>query len=134
MADQSMQAAHRAAIQQVGQPVTFYRLTGGAPNITTQSAAVTAIVREYVADGQAQTQEGYASGSLGGITQGERQILVMQQDLLAAGWPTNTGGFAVLQKGDKVTVAMTGEELQITRVDPGKRYIAGCIEAFAVGI
>lgn len=134
MVDQSIQAAHERAIQRVGQPVTFSRLTGLAPNITAQTASITAIVREYVPDGQVQSQEGYGSGSVGGITQGERQILVMQEDLLAAGWPTNTAGFAVLQKGDKVTVTMTGEELQVTRADLGKRYIAGCIEAFAVGV
>jgi hypothetical protein len=134
MVDQALQAAHKRAIARAGQAVTFLRLSGVEPNVTTISAAATAVVRDYLPDRQVQTQEGYGSGDVGGITQGERQILVMSADLAAAGWPLNGAGFAVLQKGDKVTVMMTGEELQVTRVDPGKRYLAGCLEAYAVGV
>lgn len=128
MVDNSIQAAHRAGIYRAGQPVTFQREAGVAPNIVTTSAQVTAIVRGYTPNTTAPAQEGLASSSVGGITQEDRQIIVMADDLANGGFPIP------VQKHDKVVISATGEVLDVTRVDAEKRYIAGAIEAFGAGV
>ena len=105
--------------------VTFQRVTGAAPNVTIQSATVCALVRNYLPDGGAASQQGYAASQLGAVTVGERSFLVMASDLAAAGFPLP------LQKGDNLLPADTGEKLTLTRVDAYKRAIAGAIEGFA---
>jgi hypothetical protein len=106
--------------------VTFVRVTGLAPNVTETKATVTALVRNYLPAGGPPSVDGYSATKRGGISEGERQILVMASDLAAAKFPLP------LIKGDLALVADTGERLKITRVDMTKRAIAACIEAFGV--
>ena len=131
MTDISAQAAYIEAMSVVGQAVTFQRLVGVAPNVTispTGGAAVTCVVRDYIVDTTETAESGYSASSMGSITQGDRQILVMSADLSSAGFPLP------LAKGDQAVIAATGEVLVITRVDAAKRIMAGCIEAFGTGV
>ncbi len=131
MVDVSAQAAYAEAMSVVGQTVTFQRLVGVAPNVTispTGGAVVTCVVRDYMVDTTETSESGYSASSMGSITQGDRQLLVMSQDLANAGFPLP------LQKGDQAIIAATGEVLVITRVDGAKRIMAGCIEAFGTGV
>lgn len=126
--DPNAQAAHELAVKTVGQSVTFGRQSGLAPHVTVTSATVTAIVRDFVVDTTTTAASGYAASQVGSITEGDRQLIVMAQDLAAAGFPLP------LQKGDTATIAATGEVLTIVRVDAAKRFMAGCIEAFGSGV
>ena len=125
------QSATRAAIALAGQPVTFQRVTGVAPNATltpANGASVTAVVRDYVLDTTADAQAGYSASQPGAITQGDRLFIVMAADLAAAGFPVP------VQKGDQILIAASGELLSVVRVDAGKRYLAGAVEIFAAGV
>jgi hypothetical protein len=84
-------------------------------------------VRDYKIDTPEMGQEGFKAANPGAITQGDREILVMADDLSAAGFPLP------VEKGDRVA-AETGEKMNVTQVDALKRGIAGCIELVAAGI
>ena len=122
------QAAAAQGIYLAGVSVTFQRLSGVAPSVTTTSATVTALVRSSLPDTTEESETGYSGSKPGGLSQDERQILVMFQDLTAAGFPLP------LRKGDQALIALTGELLAITRVDPLKRAFTGVIEAYGVGV
>lgn len=125
------QETHRSWIKQVGLSVVFERITGVAPNaivIPVGGASVTAIVRDYKPNGIASSEAGYRAGQPGALPQGEREILVMADELAAAGFPVP------LRKNDRITVALTGEILTLSRVDQTKRLIANCYEAYASGV
>ena len=132
MASAALVAAATSAasqgIQLAGVSVTFKRLTGVAPSVTTTAATVTAIVRSTLPDTTEEGETGYSGNKPGGLSQDERQILVMSQDLTNAGFPLP------LKKGDQALLAPTGELLAITRVDPMKRALSGTIEAYGVGV
>lgn len=119
--DPTIRDAYRRALDRAGQQVTFVRVIGNPPNATDVQATVTARVWHYepLPDVMAIKPEG-------GITQGNRKIIVLNDDLLGAGFPVP------LRKNDKAIVE--GETLNITRVDPNTRELAGAIEAMAEGI
>ena len=71
---------------------------------------------------------GYASTKLGGISENDRQIILMTSDLQAARYPLP------LRKNDKIIIVETGDELNIIEVDAYKREIAGAIELRAAGV
>jgi hypothetical protein len=127
--DPAIREATRRAIYRAsgGLQVTFTRVVGIAPNATTTSATVKAVVRDYKIDTPEMGQEGFKAANPGAITQGDREILVMADDLSAAGFPLP------VEKGDRVA-AETGEKMNVTQVDALKRGIAGCIELVAAGI
>jgi len=126
MIDLSAQAFTRQGIMLVGIPVTFERVLGFAPNATTISATVTAKVLKYALDTVTVAETGYSASKPGAIRQGDRQILVMADDLAAAGFP-----LPVL-KSDRVIVP--GDTINIIAVDANKRAMAGCIEIEAAGV
>lgn len=128
--DASMQASHRAAIKRRGVPVTFRRITGTAPNTAKVDASVTASITAYQPDRADPARAGYASDSIGAITQGLRLVLVMADELAAAGFPLP------VKKHDKIVVTDPGaaDTLDIVAVDPFKRSIAGAIELVAAGV
>ena len=128
MVDANIQASTSRAVQRVGQPVTFQRVVGYAPNAVTFSAAVVAVIHGVTPDTVAARGTGYGSAQIGGMSQDERQFLVMNADLAALGFPLP------VQKGDKIIIGATGEKLNITRVDAAKRYIAGATEGFGTGV
>jgi hypothetical protein len=126
MIDPSAQAFTRQGILLVGIPVTFERVTGYAPNVVIVSATVTAKVMKYALDTVTVAETGYSASKVGAIRQGDRQILVMADDLAAAGFP-----LPVL-KSDRVIVP--GDTINIIAVDANKRALAGCIEIEAAGV
>lgn len=107
----------KAAIDRVGHDVTFTRtgLVPPNPNPTTiASVTVKAVV------------SGYAPAELiNGITLGSRKIIVSEQALSAAGFPTP------VVKGDKVT--SLGKEMSIQAVDRDRREYQGVVEISALG-
>ena len=127
MTDPGAHALFATGIRTLGVPVTFQRLIGAAPNVTTISANVTAIIRTAVPDTTTVAETGLGASSPDAITQEDRQVLVMAGDLTAAGFPLP------LVKTDRLTVIATGDTFEITRVDSYKRAISGAIEAFAAG-
>ena len=121
------EATRRAIYAAGGVQVTFTRVTGVAPNAVTKSATVKAVVRHYKIDTRETGQEGFKPASPGAITQGDREILVMADDLAAGGFPLP------VQKGDKIAAA-TGEKMHVISADALKRSVAGCIEIQAAGV
>ena len=131
--DPASRAAYAEAIARLGLCVTFQRVNGAPPNATllpTGGAAVSALVRNALADSTEAAATGYSAGQIGAIGQADREVLVMAADLLTAGFPLP------LLSGDQVVLAAEdgGETLSIVRVDPAKRKIAGVITCTAVGI
>ncbi len=135
--DAAAAAFTRTGILRVGQPVAFQRLVGQAPNATITppgGAIVTAAVRSYLPDTTQQAASGYSASQVGNLTEGDRQVLVMAQDLAAAGFPLP------LMKGDRIVLQAAdepvpvGEVLTVTRVDAQKRKMAGCVEVYGLGV
>jgi hypothetical protein len=118
----------RRAIAKRGEGVTFTRVSGLAPVSFSFSADLTAIVMKYAPDGGAASRQGYGANELGGVTQGDRLVILMTQDLCDARYPLP------VRKDDKITLSRTGEELTVVSVDASKRGIAGAIEIEAVGV
>ena len=110
-----------------GAQFTFARDSGDAPNVSTVSATVTALVRSYQRDTETSAREGYSASNLASATLGERFVMVMADDLAAQSFPVP------LQKNDRMTSADTGETFVVSRVDPYKRAVAGAIEAYVTG-
>jgi hypothetical protein len=114
-------AGYRRALVARGEPVTFVRINGDAPNTESFSASVTAIV---MGNSPTTSIGGFAGDDA--ITEGDRKIIVLNDDLAAARFPLP------LQKNDKVIVQ--GEEMNIERVDPSTRGIAGAWDVIAMGV
>jgi len=118
----------RRGIAAKGIEVVFSRLSGMAPNVVSFSAQVKAIVQNYVPDSIVTRETGYSASQIGAITQGDRQVIVMAKDLRDRRFPLPP------QKHDKILILETGELLDVTRVDVGKRALAGAIELFGTGV
>ena len=108
----------RAGVYRVGVACTFQRLVGSPPSVTLSPAGgarVTAVVRNYLPDTTQELASGYSASQVGSISQGDRQILVMADDLAAAGF------VLPVRKGDQVLVA----DSIATPVAPGQRERGG---------
>ena len=128
MVDPALQAFTAQGVYRAGVAVTFLRTEGVSPNVTTTSAAVTAILRGALTDTTEEAQTGYSGSQLGAITQDDRQCIVMAADLCNAGFPLPVA------KGDKIVETTSGEKFTITRVDAYKRALSGTIEIVCVGV
>jgi hypothetical protein len=124
MTDPNALEAYRRAIARRGESVTFQRILGQAPNITILPAPAGATVQAIVMNYQVQPDVMRVDPE-GGVTLGDRQIIVLADDLTAAGFPLP------LRKNDKAIVQ--GEVLNVETLDPSKRGIAGAIEVHAKG-
>jgi hypothetical protein len=136
-ADPSIVAAYRRAFarQGVAVPVTLTRITGFAPNTATVSADIVAIVRDYMPDTTAVAETGFAAGKQGAITQGDRMIIVMIDDLAQKRFPLP------VRKNDRLTLrsdaghlGASGDVLNVVAVDALKRAAGGAIELKAAGV
>ncbi len=114
-------AAYRRALGVRGEPVTFRRVSGQAPNAASFDATVTAVVRDYQPQAPVMTIK-----PEGAVTLGARSIIVMDADLSQARFPLP------LKKNDKVLVR--GQWLNVESVDPSTRGYAGAWEIRAEGI
>lgn len=125
MTDRNAQAAYRRMLDRIGQQVTFRRVIGQAPNATTFDATVSAVFRAYVPS----VAIG-AGAHAAQITEGLREFIVLEADLVAQGFPVP------LAKNDRVILGFPDapELFNITEVDYGTRNIAGAIAGKAVGV
>lgn len=111
-------AAHRRMLRRLGESVTLRRLTG-----TTSQTAVDATVTARVT--------GYRPQALaGGIQQGDRELIVLAEDLVAAGWPVPP------KKGDRIILRPdadgVGETLTVQAVDSSRRRVGGVLIAYEI--
>ncbi len=113
-------AGYRRAIARRPTEVTFQRIGGQAPNVGVTSATVNALVMSYTKEADIMPVH-----PEGGVTLGDRMIIVLADDLAAQNFPLP------LRKNDKAVVA--GETLNVETLDPFKRNIAGAIEIQAKG-
>lgn len=125
--DRSAQAFHRAAIHRVGSPVQFQRLSGAGVNVVTRSVDAIAALRDALPNTTAPAETGYGASSPDAISQSDRTLVVMDDELREKGFPMP------LAKDDKVLLADTGDLTTITRVDAAKRRLAGAIEVTITG-
>ena len=132
MTDLSTVAAYREAFAVAGVAVTIQRVAGysgsGSGVTTVSSVSVNAIVRNVTMDTTQTAQTGLSASSPGAIPQDDRLVIVMADDLDAAGFPLP------VVKGDLIVLSLSAEQLQVTRVDPYKRALAGAIEITAAGV
>jgi hypothetical protein len=129
MSDPSAVAAYREALAVAGVPVTIQRVSGYAPNVTVvASATVTAAVRNIKPDGTQTAQAGLSAPAMGAIEQGDRMVILLSDDLAAAGFPVP------VQRADQVVLPDSGEVLNVLLVDPYKRRIAGAVELTVTGV
>ncbi|QXX74241.1 hypothetical protein [Methylovirgula sp. HY1] len=126
--DPSAEAGHRRAFAKRGIRITVERISGMSPATVSFFAEVTALVQNYTPDGAAASRTGYGAGAPGGISQGDRTIIVMATDLAERRFPLP------LAKNDRITLVTTGERLNVVKVDPDKRAMAGAIELTAAGV
>lgn len=127
--DPSIVAAYRRAFarQGVAVPISLRRITGFAPNTATVSADIVAIVRDYVPDTTVVAETGFAASKQGAITQGDRVIIVMADDLAQKRFPLP------VRKNDRIMLP-SGDVLNVIAVDAAKRAAAGAIELKAAGV
>lgn len=125
-ANPSAVAAYRSALARVGQSVTFTRVNGQPPNTATFSATVNAVVNDDLPDMTAVSRTGFSESKRGAITQGDRKVIVLGQDLADARFPLP------LRKNDKAVIG--GETFNVTLVDPYKRDFSGAIELTVTGV
>jgi len=121
MTDVSAQAALRNMIFSIGEMVTFQRVNGVAPSVIIIQASLMARVRGYNPETNEVSETGYASSQSGSITQTDRKVVVVSDDLAAAGFPLP------VQKNDKVILG-DGTKSNVTEVDAHKRSFSGGIE------
>lgn len=121
MSDPVIVAAYRANMGYRGQPVTFRRVTGEAPIISTFDAIVTAIVKSYVP-----TSATGAFAHDADVSRGNRMVIVLSDDLADKRFPLP------VVKNDKIFVG--DNEFTVISVDANKRYPAGALEIEALGV
>lgn len=127
MSDPSILAGYRRALLRRGQPVLVRRVSGDAPNVATFDAAVTAIVMSYTPQ-----PDVMAIKPEGGITQGDRMVIVIADDLATVRFP-----LPVIKNDKIVLLDASGnpvEVLNVTDPDPYKRALGGAIELKAEGV
>ncbi len=130
MTDAGIVAAYERAIARAGQPVTFERRNGVAPNIAIFTATVKARVMTFAPDAGSVGRTDFSENKLGAITQTQRKIIVLASDLQAAGFPLP------LKKNDKAIITTNGvtETFNVTAVDPNTRQLGGAIELDIAGV
>lgn len=129
MTDLSAVAAYREAMAVNGVAITIQRVSGYAPSVTTvASVPIAAIVRNITADTTAAAQAGLSASTPGAVQQADRLVIVLADDLTAVGFPVPVA------RGDQIVLPDASELLNVIRVDPYKRAIAGAVEIFAAGI
>ena len=111
MTPEAAKASYRRALNAAGQTVFIRRYTGSGENRPHFDAPVMARVTGYEPD-----------ELVGTIQQGDRKVIVLADDLIAAHIPLD------LKKGDKVVVR--GKELNIEVADDSTRRIQGVLIAY----
>lgn len=126
--DPSAEAFTRQGIHKRGVEVLFQRVSGFAPNTSTFSAKVVAMVSDVQPDTGEESSTGYGSTRPGSISQDDRSVIVMAADLVEKRFPLP------LQKHDRMIVVESGDKYDVTRVNALKRAMSGAIELTVVGV
>lgn len=115
MTPAEIRAEYRRMMDARGETVTVRRYAGAGPTRPRFDADVMAVVSGYV------PQE-----LVGAIVQGDRKLIVLAEDLIAAQFPLD------LRKDDKVVVR--GRECNIEAADDNTRRVAGVLIAFELRV
>ena len=126
-ADPAIVEAYRRAMQRNPVKVRVVRISGQAPNAVPFAVEVTAIVRDVMPDTTAVAQAGYSASKVGAVTQADRLVILLADDLRAKGFPLP------MKKHDRIMLS-EDDVLDVVDVDPFKRAIAGAIELKAAGV
>jgi hypothetical protein len=113
MTPEEVKATYRQFLDEVGETVSLRRYTGAGASRPSFDATVKARVTEFA-----------PHELVGGITQGDRKLIVLAQDLFDAQWPVPP------KKGDKAIVR--GRELNIEGVDDNTRRVSGVLAAYEI--
>lgn len=114
MTTDQIAADYRRAMDAVGEVVTFRRFTGSGSARPRFDADVRARVMDYTPD-----------ELVGTIVQGDRKLILLAEDLIAAQVPPP-------RKGDKIVVR--GKELNIEAVDDNTRRVQGVLIAYEMQV
>lgn len=115
MTPDSILAAYRRTLDQVGEQIRIRRYTGSGTNRPWFDVEVQARVMDFDPD-----------ELVGTIVQGDRKIIVLADDLTAAQVPDK------IRKGDKAIVR--GATLNIEAVDNNTRRVAGVLIAYQLQV
>jgi hypothetical protein len=116
------------AIDRLGLNITLQRNVGVAPNVTSTSVTVPAIVRKTTPDTTQEAQAGLPASQMGNISQDDRMIIIRNADLNASGFPLP------IQKGDWIIFPTGGDNLTVTEVDPYFRIYEDAVQLTASGV
>lgn len=111
MTPAQMKASYRRMMDMVGEDITLRRYTASGSNPAKTDKTVRARVTGYAPD-----------ELVGGITQGDRRIIVLSEDVAAQSFPEP------ILRSDKVVVR--GKELAIVVIDDNTRRLAGTLIAY----
>lgn len=115
MTTEQIAADYRRAMDAVGEVVAFRRYTGAGANRPRFDADIRARVMDYTPD-----------ELIGTIVQGDRKLIVLAEDMIAAQVPLD------MRKGDKIVVR--GKELNIEAVDDNTRRVQGVLIAYELQV
>jgi hypothetical protein len=115
MTPDAARASYRRALDQAGETILIRRYTGAGTSRPQSSWPVRARVVAY------EPKE-----LVGGIVQGDRKLIVLQEDLVAAGFPGR------IETGPNWKAVVRGVELQIKAADDNTRRIAGELIAYEI--
>lgn len=115
MTPADLKTSYRAAIDAVGENIVIRRYTGAGQNRPRFDVAVRARVVDYE-----------PNELVGGISQGDRKLIVLAEDMIAAQAPLD------IKKGDKAVVR--GKELNIEAADDNTRRVQGVLIAYELRV
>lgn len=113
MTPDQVKASYRRAVDEAGETITFRRYTGSGASRPHFDADLRARVTGYAPDEM-----------VGEIQQGDRKIIALAEDLIAAQVPLD------LRRGDKVIVR--GVEMNIEAADDSTRRLQGVLIALEI--
>jgi len=117
----------RRAIAIRGVPIQLQRLTGYAPNVISFTASIRGLVETVTQNTTEDARTGIPSSATGVVTQFDRKVSLIEEDLTDAQFPLP------VQIGDKLFLPKTNETLTISSVDPYRSDVVGVIEMTATG-
>ena len=115
MTPQTARATYRRMLNSVGENITMRRYTGTGASRPHTDATVVARVTDYMPE-----------QLVGAVQQGDRNLIVLAEDLAASGWPVPP------LKNDKVVVR--GKELNVEAVDDSTRRVKGTLVAYEIRV
>jgi len=126
--DPSIVSAYRNAFARRAVPVVVERIIGFGASQTVIAATVPGVVQGNTVSTSASARTDYAATEPGAISQGDREVLLLADDLEREAFPLP------LAKNDRITLPGSSERLSISRLDPHTRALAGAIICIVTGV